>query len=80
MKADLGASKTYIKDENSHFLTDIATLLHGPEAILSDKSRIQATKTANYHIYLLANMMHSFFQNCKANRFFQLDNYVMKAT
>ena len=56
MKADSGASKTYLKEEYSHILTDIAPLFNGPEAILPDKSKIKATQKGN--LQLLPSFKH----------------------
>ena len=42
MKADSGASKTYLKKEHEKYLHTMTDLAHGPKAILSDNSSIQA--------------------------------------
>ena len=51
MKADSGASKTYLKIEHAHFLKDISSLSNGPSAILPDKSKIKATQKGNLRLH-----------------------------
>ena len=51
MKADSGASQTFIKKEHSHFLTDLVPLRHGPEAILPDKSRMKASNKGSLSFF-----------------------------
>ena len=63
MKADSGASQTFIKKEHSHFLQDLVPLNKGPEAILPDKSRIQASNKGSLSFSLPHNIKHLFFQH-----------------
>ena len=47
MKADSGATRTYIKPEHSSYIQDVKSLINGPEAILPDGSTIQASQQGN---------------------------------
>ena len=42
LKADSGATKTYIKEKHKHNLTEYKKLLNGPKATLPDKTTIEA--------------------------------------
>ena len=50
MKADSGASKTYLKQSHSKYLTDPQSLANGPRAILPDNSEIQATSQGDLNL------------------------------
>ena len=43
MKADTGASKHFVKDKHSHFLTKLQELINGPRSMLPNKATIAAT-------------------------------------
>ena len=43
MKADSGASKTYLQEKHCKYLLDQKCLEHGPETTLPDNSKIRAS-------------------------------------
>ena len=56
MKADSGASRTYLKGTHAQFLNNHQTLRHGPAATLPDGSQINATAQGNLPLHSSLNI------------------------
>ena len=51
MKADSGASKTYLREKHSKYLNNSQVLYNGPKATLPDNSSIQASMQGNLPLH-----------------------------
>ena len=57
MKADSGATITYLKSEHKKYLHNVEPLLHGPHAILPNNTSIQASASGNLQLH--SKLKHS---------------------
>ena len=51
MKADLSASKTYLKKEHQRHLKNLVSLSFGPQTILSNNENIRASEQGDLKLY-----------------------------